>query len=57
MGTDWDKFLIPGDAVSLATNCATSKPKMGYELYICLKRRQIIFDMQTIIKLIIIVLA
>ena len=32
MGTDWDKLLIPGDAVSLATNCATSKPKMGYEL-------------------------
>ena len=50
MGTDWDKLLIPGSAVSLATNCATSKPKMGYE-------RQIIFDMQTIIKLIIIVLA
>ena len=32
MGTDWDKLLIPGSAVSLATNCATSKPKMGYEL-------------------------
>ena len=30
MGTDWDKLLIPGCAVSLATNCATSKPKMGY---------------------------
>ena len=34
MGTDWDKLLIPGFAVSLATNCATSKPKMGYELSI-----------------------
>ena len=32
MGTDWDKLLIPGSVVSLATNCATSKPKMGYEL-------------------------
>ena len=54
MGTDWDKLLIPESAASLATNCATSQPKMGYELSVF---RDIKSSLQTIIKLIIIVLA